>query len=80
MSQEKVNRYKEDKKNRKAIVAKKKRNALLTKVCGSVIVIALAAWLGFSAVDSYQKSQTSGEVVVDTTALDNYMNNTVAAE
>ena len=38
MSQEKVDRYKEQKKNRKAILAKKKRNAFLTK-CGCGLVV-----------------------------------------
>ena len=33
MSQEKVDRYKEQKKNRKAIQAKKKRKALIEKIC-----------------------------------------------
>lgn len=73
MSQEKVNRYKEEKKNRKAIQAKKKRNALLAKIGGGVIALALVAWLGYSAVDSYQTKQNSGTVTVDTSALDEYM-------
>ena len=54
MSQEKVDRYKEQKKNRKAIQAKKKRNALITKVCASLIALALVAWLGYSIADSYE--------------------------
>ena len=53
MSQEKVDRYKEQKKNRKAILAKKKRNAFLTKCGCGLVVVLLAAWLGYSAVDSY---------------------------
>lgn len=48
MSQEKVDRYKEQKKNRKAIQARKKRNALITKACASLIALALVAWLGYS--------------------------------
>jgi len=32
MSQEKVDRYKEQKRNRKAIQAKKKRNALIARI------------------------------------------------
>ncbi len=72
MSQEKVDRYKEQKKNRKAIQAKKKRNAMVAKVCGGVVAVALAGWIGFSAVDSYQARQNSKPVTVDITALDEY--------
>ena len=45
MSQEKVDRYKEQKKNRKAIQAKKKRKALIEKICAGVIVLALVCWI-----------------------------------
>lgn len=78
MSQEKVNRYKEQKKNKKAIQAKKKREALLMKACGGLIVLALVAWLGYSAVDSYQTKQNSQPVTADITALDDYMNSLTA--
>ena len=50
MSQEKVDRYKEQKKNRKAIQAKKKRKALIEKICAGVIVLALVCWIGYSGV------------------------------
>lgn len=79
MSQEKVDRYKEQKKNRKAIQAKKKRNAMIARVCGGVIALALVAWIGFSVVDSYQTSQNSKPVTVDITALDEYTSS-VSAE
>ena len=39
MSQEKVDRYKEQKRNRKAIQAKKKREAFFTKLCAGLIAI-----------------------------------------
>lgn len=74
MSQEKVDRYKEQKKNKKAIQAKKKREAMLMKICGGLIVLALVCWIGYSAVDSYQTRQNSRPVTADTTALDDYMN------
>lgn len=80
MSQEKVDRYKEQKKNRKAIQAKKKRNALITKVCASLIALALVAWVGFSVADSYQKKQNSGPVTADITALDDYVTSLNAEE
>lgn len=73
MSQEKVDRYKEQKKNRKAIQARKKRNALITKICASLVALGLVAWLGYSVVDSYEKKQNSGPVTADITALDDYV-------
>ena len=79
MSQEKVDRYKEQKKNRKAILAKKKRNAFLTKCGCGLVVVLLAAWLGYSAVDSYYAKANSETVYADVTALDEYTS-TVAAE
>lgn len=80
MSQEKVDRYKEQKKNKKAIQAKKKRNAMIVKTCGGLIVLALVVWLGYSAADSYQKKQNSQPVTADITALDDYMNALTAEE
>ena len=67
MSQEKVDRYKEQKRNRKAIQAKKKRNTLITRVCASLVALALAAWLGY-----FERKQNSGPVTADITALDDY--------
>ena len=49
MSQAKVDRYKEEKKNRKKTMAKEKRLHLLAVVCGWLVVIALAGWAGVSA-------------------------------
>lgn len=72
MSQEKVDRYKEQKKNRKAIQAKKKRNAMISRICAAVVALALVCWIGFSAVDSYQTRQNSKPVTADITALDDY--------
>lgn len=73
MSQEKVDRYKEQKRNRKAIQAKKRRDALIAKCCCGAVVLALAAWLGYSAVDSYQEKQNGRPVTADITALDDYV-------
>lgn len=79
MSQEKVDRYKEQKKNRKAILAKKKRESFLVKCGCGLVVVLLAAWLGYSAVDSYYAKANSGDVYADVTALDEYTSS-VSAE
>lgn len=72
MSQEKVDRYKEEKKNRKADQSKDKSKSILGKVCGGVIVAALVAWLGYSAVVEYDQQVNGGTVLVNTSALDEY--------
>ena len=46
MSQEKVNRYKEEKANRKELLAKEKKKQAVTKVCAGVIALALVCWIG----------------------------------
>ena len=74
MSQAKVDRYKEAKKNRKETVAKEKRQQALTKLVGVAVAVVLAAWIGVSGYNMYQASQPLETVYVDTTALDNYIN------
>ena len=59
MSQEKVDRYKEQKANRKQIMAREKRRKFLIKVCAGVIALALVCWLGYSIYDTVNKPDTS---------------------
>ena len=66
MSQAKVDRYKEEKKNRKKTMAKEKRLHLLAVVCGWLVVIALAGWAGVSgyridAITDYMNSLSTEE-------------------
>lgn len=73
MSQAKVDRYKESKKNRKAIMAKEKRERVLIKLIGGVLVAALVAWIGMSGYNMYEASKPLETVYVDSTALDEYV-------
>ncbi|WP_330413519.1 hypothetical protein [Coprococcus sp. AF21-14LB] len=57
MSQEKVDKYKQEKANRKQIMQKEKRMKVVRKCLYSVIGIALIGWLGYSAYDNYQANQ-----------------------
>ena len=61
MSQAKVDRYKEEKKNRAKIMAKEKRNAMITRICGGVLCLALVGWAGFSAFNLYQNRNAGNE-------------------
>ena len=74
MSQAKVDKYKAEKANRKETVAKEKRKRSITKACGAVVGLALAAWIGISAVDSVKDSRPVETIYVDTTEVDNYIN------
>ena len=72
MSQEKVNRYKEEKANRKQILAKEKRHKMYMRIGGGLIALALVCWLGYSVYDMATRPDTS-EVTINTTALDEYL-------
>ena len=50
MSQAKVDRYKEEKKNRKQTIKKEKRNRVLGRTLGVVIAAAIVCWIGFSSL------------------------------
>ena len=73
MSQEKVNQYKEAKKNRKETAKKDKQKALITKICLGVVAAALGIWLAYSAVVTIQNAEGPA-VTVDTSAVTEYVN------
>lgn len=72
MSQEKVNQYKESKKNRKEAVKKDKQKALAAKLGLGVVGLALVIWLGYSAVVTVQNAEGPA-VTVDTSAITEYV-------
>ena len=73
MSQEKVNQYKENKKNRKEIAKKAKQKSMITKISVGVVGAVLVAWLGYSAVVTIHNAEGPA-VSVDTTAVSEYVN------
>ncbi len=73
MSQEKVNQYKENKKNRKEIAKKAKQKSMITKICVGVVGAVLVAWLGYSAVVTIQNAEGPA-VTVDADAISEYVN------
>ena len=77
MSQAKVDRYKEQKRNREQIIRKQKREWMLTKLGLSAVALVLVAWVGVSV---YNGVTSSDETItdrpaysVDTTALNDYL-------
>lgn len=72
MSQEKVERYKEQKANRKAIMKKEKRARVIRNSLAAVMLVAVVGWIGYSAVDFYIDNLPREEVEVDYSALSDY--------
>ncbi len=82
MSQAKVDRYKEQKKNRKQIMQKEKREWMLTKAALGVMAIAIVGFVGGAAYSGLtqkpQETQTSVQkelpvYTVNTTAIDEFI-------
>ena len=74
MSQAKVDKYKAEKANRKEIIAKEKRQKMLIKIVGSIVGVALVAWIGVSAGVSIYDSRPVEKIYVTTAGLDDYLN------
>lgn len=79
MSQAKVDRYKEQKANRKQIMKKEKREKMLWKVGGCVAGLVLVGWIGFSAFSRFYVAPVK-TYEVDMTALDDYISGLNAEE
>lgn len=77
MSQAKVDRYKEEKKNRAKIIKKEKRQLFAMKLGGSVVAIALVAWFGVSFYSFFQTEDTTvtekQTYTINTSALDDFL-------
>ncbi|MCC8051965.1 MAG: hypothetical protein LIP10_15175 [Clostridiales bacterium] len=78
MSQAKVDRYKEEKKNRAKIIKKEKRQWMLTKAVGVLVAVLVVAWVGFSVYNYTGTTEETTTVelptyTVDTAALDDYL-------
>ena len=72
MSQAKVDKYKDQKKNRDKIMKREKRERILAEVIVSVVVVALIGWAGYSFYQNH-KPTVVNTYTVDGTALTDYM-------
>ena len=72
MSQEKVNKYKEQKANRKESMKKQKRAGMIRNCIAGVVLAAVLAWVGYSAVDYIIAHQPREEVDVDYASVEDY--------
>ena len=84
MSQAKVARYKEEKRNRAKIIKKEKRQWMATKLGMYLVGLVLVAWVGVSVYNGVTTKDASEiekpKYTVDTTALDDFMTDLTAEE
>lgn len=77
MSQAKVDRYKEQKKNRKKIIKKEKREWAAVQAGLGLFALVLVGWTGVAVYQGVTApAETTGELTtytVDTSAVDDYM-------
>lgn len=76
MSQAKVDRYKEEKKNRAKIIKKEKRQWMATKAGLSLVALVLVAWVGvsvYNGVTAPDGTVTKQTYTMDTSSLDDYL-------
>ena len=69
MSQAKVDRYKEEKKNRKELMAKEKRANAFRAFVGGAVLVVLLGWIGVSGYDMYKARVINNSL----THIDNYI-------
>ena len=75
MSQEKVDRYKQEKANRKKIMKKEKAANAARKCVVGLAALLLVGWVGYSAYGTYKSNEPKESVEIDYTALTEFSNN-----
>ena len=77
MSQAKVDRYKEEKRNRAQIIRKQKREWMAVKAGMSLVALVMVAWVGFSVYRTFNPADTTPAekpiYTIDTSAIDDFM-------
>ena len=80
MSQEKVNRYKEEKANRKAILRKERIKSMVRKIILLVLSVALVIWVGYSAHYTWENNRPREMVTVNYDSFTAYLQTLVETE
>ena len=73
MSQEKVDRYKQEKASRKQIMKKQRQTQIIRNCVAALVVVALLGWLGYSAYGIYEQKQPRDVAEVDYQAMNEYL-------
>lgn len=74
MSQEKVDRYKQEKANRKKIMRKQRAMSFVRKAVLTLAALALVGWLGYSAYVTYDSNQERTVAEVNYDSITDYLN------
>ncbi len=74
MSQAKVDRYKEEKANRKKIMAMEKRKRIAGIICGWAIFAVIVGWAGYSAYRFHENNKPMETVYANLDAINDYIN------
>ena len=80
MSQAKVDQYKKEKANRKQTMAKEKVKRTIAKICGTIVGIALVAWIGISTVSFVKENRPVKTIYCQTDAITDYLTDLYAEE
>ncbi len=75
MSSEKVNQYKDAKKNRKSIQKKQKMEKIIAQILTGVVCAAVVVWIGWSGYHYFTKDKAGTDAQnVHISVLDDYIN------
>lgn len=73
MSQAKVDRYKEEKANRKENMKKAKRQRILRNTVTAIVVVCIAGWVAYSGYHNYENNKPAQKAQVDYTSISEYI-------
>lgn len=79
MSQAKVDKYKQEKANRKQIMKREKIKHRVRQGVVGIIGIVLVGWLGFSAYNMYESAKPKKTVEINYDAISSYQQNLASA-
>lgn len=80
MSQAKVDRYKQEKANRKKIMAREKLKHNLSVFAGCVVLAALLGWAGYSVYGIYENNRPTVTTYANLDAVNDYLNGLTTTE
>lgn len=73
MSQAKVDRYKEEKANRKKTIAKEKMLRRVKMAVGVLVAAVIVGWAGFSGYRVYENNKPMKTIYTNLSAIEDYM-------
>ncbi len=80
MSQAKVDRYKEEKANRKKIMAREKTKHYASVAVLYLILAAIIGWAGYSAYNIYEERRPTVTTYANLDSINNYINDLTTTE